>query len=98
MESVLVELGEEESNVFPPEPSVTAMGNTVGLYYPGIAPPSQRIAMDMEKPGDLSYCQHRPRGASCHISPPLPFNQPILMITYPSWVDNHPKVLIGLVN
>jgi len=64
MESGLVEIGEEASNVFPPEPSVTTAIDTINLYYPSITPPSQCIAMDMEKPGDRSYWQHRPRGAT----------------------------------
>ena len=60
MVSVLtcVELSEEASNVFSPKSSVTTAGNSVGLYYPSITPSSQRIAVDMEKLGDFSYCEH----------------------------------------
>ena len=74
-----VELGEEVVNVFSPKSSVTATGNAVCPYYPLVTPPSQRIAMDMEKPGYLSYCQHPPL-VSYHIFPYLPFNEPILMV------------------
>ena len=72
MESVLgVELGEEAGNVFSPESAVTATGNTVGPYYPPVTPPSQRIAVDMEQPGYLSYRQHRAFNLSYHIFSPL---------------------------
>jgi len=73
--SAVVELGEEAINVFSPKSSVTATGNTVCPYYPAVTPPSQRIAMDIEKPGYFSYREHRPHLViTCHIFPALPFN------------------------
>lgn len=79
----MVELGEVVVNVFLPESSVTAAGNTVCPDYSPVTPPSQRIAVDMEKPAYFSYCKHRPL-VSYHIFPRLPFNQPILMIIHSS--------------
>ena len=68
-----VELGEEAIDVLLPKSSVAATSNTVCPYYPAVTPPSQRIAMDMEKLSYLSYCQHRPV-ITYHIFPHLPFN------------------------
>ena len=79
----MIELGEVAVDVFLPKSSVTAAGNAVYPDYPHITPPSQRIAVDMEKPAYLSYCQHRAL-VSYHIFPRLPFNQPILMIIHSS--------------
>jgi hypothetical protein len=47
--SIYVKLGEEASDILPPESPVTATADTVCPYYPPLAPPSHCIAMDIKK-------------------------------------------------
>ena len=71
--SILVERVQEAGNVYSPESSVTTTGDTVWPYYSLVAPPSHRVAMDMEKLSYFSYRQHGPHLVSTyHILPPQP--------------------------
>ena len=48
---VWVKFGQELSDVLPLKPSVSAVADAVGPYYPAVAPSSHRVFMDMEKLG-----------------------------------------------
>jgi len=52
---MVIEFGQEMSNIFSPESSVATIGDSVGLYYPPVTPSSYRVAMDMEELSNLSY-------------------------------------------
>jgi hypothetical protein len=56
-----IKFGKEVGHILSPESSVTPGTNAVCPYYALVAPPPQRITMDVEKPGYFSYCQHAVR-------------------------------------
>ena len=51
-------LCKEYINILPAESAVASRANAVGFEYPSVIPPPYRIDMHVEKPSQLSCCQH----------------------------------------